>query len=116
MTPDATTESEARRQLELLQGELAERVSTLHFAHAAIALVLALIAAGGTGKLFWDLPAGKLHLGIPAVLFTLLLVAYSLVRYLRGRKVLGVELQRFEALKALRRTLNLDNPSALLPR
>ena len=116
MNPDATTESKARRQLEILQAELAERDSTLHFAHAAVAMVVALILAGGTGKLFWDLPATKLYLGIPAVVVTALLVVYSLARYVRGKRVLRGELERFESMKALRRDLHLDDPAALLPR
>jgi hypothetical protein len=116
VTPDAQTQVEARAKLEVLQGELAARESTVHFAYAAIALVVALLASGATGKLFWDLPAGKSYLGIPAVCFTWLLVIYSLLRYRRGKRVLAVELGRFETLKALRHTLNLDNPSALLPR
>lgn len=116
MTPDALTQVEAQAKLEVLQAELAARESTLHFAHAAVALVVALLASGATGKLFWDLPGGKLYLGVPAVCFTFLLVIYSLVRYRRGMRVLAVELGQFEALKALRHTLNLDNPAALLPR
>ena len=116
MKPDALTQSEAQAQLALLQGELAARASTVHFSHAAVALIVGLLCAGGTGKLFWDLSEQKVHWGIPAVTVTGLLLIYSLVRYLRGKRALAVELSRFELLKTLRHTLHLDNPAALLPR
>ncbi|MHB8873576.1 MAG: hypothetical protein ACYC8T_07810 [Myxococcaceae bacterium] len=116
MTQDKSPESEARRKLDVLQGELATRDSIENFAYSAVALVCALIAAGATGKLLWDLPEKNLILGVPPAVATALLMAYSLVKYLRGKRLLAVELRQFESLKALRADLHLDNPAALLPR
>ena len=105
----------ARQQLERLQKELEARESTIHFAHAGVSLLFALILAASAVKLFWDsvrLPI----LGILAALSSATLMVYSLRRYLRGQRALKWELQRYELLRALRRSLHIDDPSALLPR
>jgi hypothetical protein len=107
--------SDPQTELERLQSELASRKSITHFAHSAVSFMVSLILAGTSGKLFWDLEEEK---QIWAWLVGAVAVAvggYALTRYLTGRKLLAVELERFEALKALRRTLKLDDPSALLP-
>ncbi len=116
MSPDNLTQSDAQRQLEQVQGELAARRSTLHFAHAAVSLVVGLLLAGATGKFFWDMPEEKQLFGLPGVAAIAVLLVYAAVRYRRGMQALDSELSRFETLKALRRELRLDDPSALLPR
>lgn len=103
------------KQLEALQRELEARMSTFHFAHAAVSLGVGLVLAGGAGKLFWDSIRLPL-LGVAAAAISLGCLGYSLFRYARGQSCLRVELERFESLKALRRSLRLDDPSALLPR
>jgi len=105
----------ARQQLERVQKELEARESTIHFAHAGVSLLFALILAGASGKLFWDsirLPI----LGILAAICSATLMVYSVRRYLRGQRALKWELQRYELLRTLRRSLRIDDPSALLPR
>jgi hypothetical protein len=99
--------TDPRIKLERLQLELAARSSTTHFTHASISLVGAL--ALGLGS-FHPSPVGG-ALGP----LSLALALYGSVRFLVGRHRLKWELERFEALKDLRRTLKLDDPSALLP-
>jgi len=104
-----------RQELERLQKELEARESTLHFAHAGVSFLFALMLAAAAVKLFWDsirLPI----LGIVAAGCSFGLLAYTAFRYLRGQRALKWELQRYEHLRSLRRSLNIDDPSALLPR
>ena len=107
--------SDPQIELERLQSQLASRKSITHFAHSAVSFVIALILSGAAGKLFWDLEEEKHVWAWEVALIAVSIGGYALTRYLTGRKLLAVELQRFEALKALRRTLKLDDPSALLP-
>jgi hypothetical protein len=106
--------SETRQQLDVLQAQLASRDSTVHFAHSGVALIVALIFGGSAVKLFLDAVRTPV-LGLLAAGVTLVLVVYALVHYLRAWRCLREELTRFEQLKALRRALKLDDPSALLP-
>jgi hypothetical protein len=112
---NAQTSEELRSQLERLQERLATRQSILHFAHAGVSIIAALIFGAAAAKLFWD--SAKLPvLGFAAAAVALGLLTYSLVRYAKGRRELAEELKRYGDLLELRRRLQLDNPSALLPR
>ncbi|WP_224366598.1 hypothetical protein [Hyalangium versicolor] len=112
---NAETPQDPRSQLERLQERLATRQSILHFAHSAISFIVALIFSGAAAKLFWD--STKLPvLAFGATTLALALATYALVRYLKGRRELAEELKRYGDLLELRRQLNLDNPSTLLPR
>lgn len=102
------------RQLEQLQAELATRSSTLRFAHAGIAMICSLIIAGAAAKLCWDSPK-HYWIGLSVGAVAIALWCYGLACYRRGKRLLARELERFEALKSLRRTLGLDDPSLLLP-
>ena len=104
--------------LAALQIELASRQSVVHFAHSAVSIILALIAAGTTAKMFWDLdirPDTEIYI-YPVAALSFLLFVYGFVRYVLGRRDLKQELVSFARLQALRRQLNLEDPSALLPR
>ena len=104
-------------ELASLQKELASRRSVLHFAHFAVATILGLIAAGTASKLQWDLhlnPATEVFV-LPVAAFSASSLVYALVRYVLGRRELKKELVSFAQLQALRRQLNLEAPSALLP-
>ena len=108
------TTSDPRVELERLQEELSTRQSITSFAHAAVALLVAMIIAGAAGKLFWD--SVKIpYLGIAAAITALGLVVFALARYARGRRQLRVELERFERMQGLRRSLGIDDPTAFLP-
>lgn len=112
---NAETSEELRSQLERLQERLATRQSILHFAHAAVSLIVALIFGGAAVKLFRD-STMEPALGFGATVVALGLLIYSLVRYAKGRRELADELKRYGDLLELRRRLQLDNPSTLLPR
>ncbi|MBI3183808.1 MAG: hypothetical protein HYZ28_16850 [Myxococcales bacterium] len=116
MSAGATTDTPSRQELDRLQLELSSRSSVVHFAHAAVSMLLALIIAGMAAKLFWDIQPRYFYLGAAVWLLALGLAAYSVVRYLLGKRVLKVEARMYEELLALRRALRLDDPSALLPR
>ncbi len=103
------------QELERLQRELAARQSVLYFAQSGAALVFALILAGAAAKLFWDSLRTPI-LGRGAAALSVGFATWSVLRYRRGQRTLRSEVERFEALKALRRALRLDDPSALLPR
>ena len=102
-------------QLERLQEALSTRQSILHFAHAGVSSIVALILGGATAKLFWDSTRAP-YVGWLGLALTLGLVIYGVSRYRKGRTVLADELVRYESMMELRRQLRLDEPSALLPR
>lgn len=112
---NAETSEELRSQLERLQERLATRQSILHFAHAVVSLIAALIFGGAATKLLWDAEKVPVQ-GFGAMVVALGLLIYSLARYARGRRELAEELKRYGDLLELRRRLQLDNPSTLLPR
>jgi hypothetical protein len=104
-------------ELASLQKELASRKSVLHFAHSSVSMVLALIAAGTVAKLLWDVgryPETELYV-VPVAIFSALCFGYAIVRYVLGKRELKKELVSFAQLQVLRRQLNLEDPSALLP-
>lgn len=107
----------ARDALAALQLELATRRSVVHFAHFAVSTILGLIGSGTVAKLFWDLdlkPATEIFIW-PVASLSGALFLYGLVRYVFGKHALKKELVSFERLQALRRELNLEDPSVLLP-
>jgi hypothetical protein len=105
---------EARVELEQLQKELESRRSISHFAHAGISTLAAVIFAGAAAKLFYDSVRFPI-LGAVAGLICFSLAAYAARHYRKGKRFLKVELERFESLKALRRTLRIDDPSVQFP-
>jgi len=112
---NAQTPEDLRSQLERLQDSLSTRQSILHFAHAGVSFVIALLLAGAAAKLFWD-SAKVPFLAFGVTALVLGLVSYSLMRYRQGQRELAEELKRYGDLLELRRQLHLDNPSNLLPR
>ena len=105
---------QTRLELERLQKKLEVRQSTMHFAHSGIALLAAVILAGVAAKLFWD-SLRPPPLGIASALISAVLLLYGTYRYVTGSRFLKEELRNYELLRALRRSLNIDDPSALLP-
>ncbi len=103
-----------RAELDRLQESLATRGSTTCFAQFAVGLMVAIIFAGASGKLFWDSVRTPL-LALAGTLVALGLAAFAVSRYLRGKRLLAEELAQFERMEGLRRELRLDDPSALLP-
>lgn len=101
--------------MEQLQAALSARQSTRSFAQFAIALAVAVIVAGAAGKLSWD-AKGFPYLGIAAGLVAAGITAWAVRCYRRGMSELKLEIERFERWQALRRSLGIDDPAALLPR
>lgn len=112
---NAPISDELRSQHERLQASLATRQSILHFAHSGVSFLVSLILAGAAAKLFWD-SAKVPYLAFAVVAVVLGLVSYAAVHYRKGRRELAEELKRYGDLLELRRQLQLDNPSKLLPR
>lgn len=114
MSPEAT--ANPRQQYDALATALSTRRSTLHFAHAGVAMVLVIILSGTAGRIFYKstpehLPWGWLTGALAVGIFT-----YALVRLVVGRRLLKNELADFARLQALRRELGLDDPARLMPR
>jgi hypothetical protein len=116
LNPDLTSTAERRKELDQLQESLASRRSILHFAHSAVSLLVAMVLAGAAAKVFHDNQPPAMYFGLVPAGVSLGLVVYAVARYVLGRRDLALELQRFKSLEALRRTLHLDDPSALLPK
>lgn len=106
--------ADPRVELERLQQELSTRQSTTHFAHAAVSLMVAMIIAGASAKLFWD-SVKVPYVGILAAAVAVGLAAYSVRHYRRGKRALKGEVADFERMQGLKRDLGLDDPSKLLP-
>jgi hypothetical protein len=104
---------EATAELERLQKQLESRDSISCFAHSGVSFLAALILACASAKLFWDSVRVPI-LGFVTAAVSLILTGYAVRRYLKGRKMLKQELAQFESLKALRRVLCIDDPSAQL--
>jgi hypothetical protein len=105
-----------RTRFDTLQAQLKSRRSVFHFAHAAVSLLVAVVAACTGAKLFWDYQLDEaqmlsVSLGLSAVLFV-----YGGVHWVLGRRALKRELTLYSELKGLRQTLGLDDPNVLLPR
>ena len=112
---DFTEPENPRAELERLQKELEARQSVSHFTHAGIAFLASLVLTATAVKLFWDSIRTPI-LGISAMVLSVFLAAYGAYRWVRGKRDYRRERERFELLQSLRRHLNIDDPSALLPR
>lgn len=120
MSVDSTDDP---NELQRLQAELASRRSIVHYAHAAVALLGTLILGSAFLKLYtdqqrlggWDRSEhrawGLALLGVAAGT-----LSYAIVRALLGRRRMKQEARQYERMLALRKKLNLDDPSALLPK
>ena len=103
-------------RLSALQSELAARRSIFHLAHAAISLLVAMVAACTAARLFWDYELSELPLLGAAIVVSLVMFTHGFVRWSIGRRALDRETAQFAELRALRTSLGLDDPNILLPR
>jgi hypothetical protein len=106
----------APSRLDALQARLSSRRSIFHLAHAAVSLLVAFISTGTALMLWWDSNADE---RAPLAVFSALAVvlfAHGLVRWALGKKARREEQTLFEELKALRKSMGLDDPKVLLPR
>jgi hypothetical protein len=114
----AATPDDRRRELDRLQAQVATRASTLHQAHAAVATFLSLLAFSFAALSTWGKyateAAGQLApIGIACGAVLLLYTAFRFVLSLRANKR---EREIIAQLVSLRRELQVEDPSALLPR
>jgi hypothetical protein len=103
-------------RLDVLQAELKARRSIFHLAHAAVSLLVAMVAAGTAARLFWDYEFDQLPVFGAAVIVSFVMFVHGFIRWGLGRKALAREAVQFEELKRLRVVLGTDDPSMLLPR
>jgi hypothetical protein len=99
---------------EVLQ-RLSSRVSTLHFAHAAVGTLVSATFVAASAKLWWDF--GEYNPGRWQVALAIagLALAYAAVRALIGAGHYRRERRELVRLRELRATLHLDDPATLLP-
>jgi Flp pilus assembly protein TadB len=108
------TPDDLQDELTRLQSALATRASTRNFAHAALAVVVALILASSAAKLFWD-SVKVPYLGFLAAGIALGLALFAWVRARRALRQSQQEHEQFEQLQRLHEALGLNNPEGLLP-
>jgi len=89
-------------------------MSITHFARTAVASVIAFILCGGVAKLLVDSRSLPI-LAIVGMAVILGLAIFAAVQYVRGRRAQRSEDTRYERMMELRRSLQLDDPAALLP-
>ena len=112
MTP---TSSPDQSRFAELQKRVYSRISVLHYAHAAVSGLIAVIIAGAAAKMAWDYTLDEMPWTLGVIGVAAALVIYSLVRFLFGRRAMKFELGLFEELQSLRTRLGYDQPSSLLP-
>lgn len=103
-------------QLDTLRRELSARQSIVHFAHAAVATLAALICTGLSFRLKVEVEDWLNMMAVPAAWAAMALLGYAIVRAIFGYRAMRSEAIKFEHLKLQMRTLGVDDPSTLLPR
>lgn len=111
MSPPVTDLPALRAEHDATLARLSVRRSTLHFAHAAVALFVSATLGLAAWKLSTDLeldwaPA----LSRPAALISGVALLYAAARLFLGRRHLVREVAEFARLQGLRRALKLDEP------
>lgn len=89
---------------------LSTRVSTLHFAHAAVSLFVAIILFATAGKLWWDFWISYPEVTVACAAAGTLVLLYAAVRLTLGLLASGREKLQLTRLLHLRRDLQLDAP------
>lgn len=106
-----TDEISLRATHDDMLARLSKRRSIVHFAHAAVAIFVACVMSGASWRLSVDVEyswAGDLV--IPAMAVAVGALVYGVARLGLGQRVLNAEVRDFEALRALRKRLRLDEP------
>lgn len=102
-----------RAEHDAVLSSLSTRVSTLHFAHAAVSILIVIALLGTAGKLWWDFSTtnpewagGFLALGAVGLL-------YAGIRLVLGARANTLERVQLVRLRALRKELGVDAPASL---
>ncbi len=104
-----------REELSKLEPQVGSRDSIVHFARAAISGVVGLLFTAAAIKLYRDSDGFPIF-AVGANLVCLVALSYSLVSFLRARKLLVVERERVKRFLELRRIMGLSDPTLDLPR
>lgn len=99
-----------------LQSQLRVRKSVAHFAHAAVSILVGLLAAGVAGRLCWDYEVEEIPLLMAVVGISVGALVYGFVRWFLAKQAVTRETHMFEELKTLRQTLGIEDPQLFLPR
>lgn len=103
-------------RLAALQAELNARRSIFHLAHAAVSLLVAMVAACTGARIFWDYEFSELPLLGAALIVSIIMFMHGFVRWGIGRRAMEKENAQYAELRALRDSLGIDDPNVLLPR
>ena len=92
---------------------LSTRVSTMHFAHAAVSILISVALAGTAGKFWWDHWATNPEWASWFFGLTALALAYAGLRLALGARANGKERLLLTRLRALRKELGVDAPASV---
>ncbi|MBL8909567.1 MAG: hypothetical protein JNM17_02580 [Archangium sp.] len=102
-----------RAEHDAVLSSLETRVSTLHFAHAAVSFFLSISLFGSAGKLWWDHWTDEPHLALIAGSLGGAALLYSVTRAILGTKAYGREKVQITRLLDLRKAIGADAPLAI---
>jgi hypothetical protein len=102
-----------RSEHDAVLASLSTRVSTRHFAHAAVAVFGAVVLFGTAGKLWWDQASANPQWATLAAGLGLLSVGYAVFRAIVGARTFGRERVQLVRLLGLRKTLGIDAPAVI---
>lgn len=102
-----------RAEHDAVLSSLETRVSTLHFAHAAVSFFLSISLFGSAGKLWWDYWADEPHWAIIAAALGATVLTYSVARGVLGVRAYRKEKVQITRLLDLRKAIGADAPLAI---
>lgn len=105
--------NELRAEHDQVLNSLSTRVSTLHFAHAAVGTFVSIVLFSTAGKLWWDFWIEHPEYAIACASGGGVAVAYALTRYLLGRSAEGRENVMLVRLLEMRKALGVDAPLSI---
>lgn len=102
-----------RAEHDAVLSTLETRVSTLHFAHAAVSFFLSISLFGSAGKLWWDYWSDEPHWAVIAASLGSVALLYSITRAVLGAKSYRREKVQITRLLDLRKAIGADAPLAI---
>ncbi len=92
---------------------LSTRVSTMHFAHAAVSILISVALAGTAAKLWWDFWSTNPEWASGFFGLMALALGYAGLRLWLGARANGKERLLLTRLLALRKELGVDAPASV---
>lgn len=102
-----------RAEHDAVLSSLSTRVSTKHFAHGAVSVLVSVTLAGTAGKLWWDFSTTAPHWALLFAGLTGLALTYAAIRFVLGARANTRERVQLVRLRELRKTLGVDAPASL---